>query len=126
MATMLAFVGAGSLLTGLLLICFMITAGFKKIKNIEGYIATEGKYLDHVRRLWGAGPIGRWMRLLHVFSFFALQAIPGLGTRMAARLGDEAQSVPLSLRLWAIVPMSLIYTLAIIVVICGWKIGAYR
>lgn len=93
-----------SLPLGLLSIIVIVTIAFPRIAEIEQRIGTPGKLIDSVRVCFGGGPIGRWMRALHVFAFFAYRRIPKYGSKIAARYGDEFEPLPLSLKLWVIVP----------------------
>ncbi|WP_417513060.1 hypothetical protein [Marinobacter sp.] len=93
-----------SLPMGLLSVIFIVTIAFPKIADVELRIGTAGKLIDSVRTSFGGGPIGRWMRSLHVFAFFAYRRIPKYGSKLSARYGDEFEPLPLSLKLWATLP----------------------
>lgn len=84
----------------------MVTLFFRKTREVERRIATPGKALERIRVVWGNGPIGRWMRVLHVYAFFLYRNVPRVGSRIAARMGDENEPLPLSLKLWVIVPFT--------------------
>ncbi|MDO6442948.1 hypothetical protein [Marinobacter sp. 2_MG-2023] len=93
-----------SLPTGLLSVIFIVTVAFPRIADVERRIGTAGKLIDSVRLSFGGGPIGRWMRSLHVFAFFAFRKIPKYGSKISARYGDEVEPLSLSLKLWATFP----------------------
>lgn len=93
-----------SLPIGLLSVIFIVTVAFPRIVEIERRIGTSGKLIDNVRVYCGGGPIGRWLRSLHVFAFFAFRRIPRYGPKIASRYGDELEPLPLSLKLWVTAP----------------------
>ena len=118
-------VGAASLATGLVLMVLMVTLFFQKAVEVERRIATPGKQLDGIRTVWGNGPIGRWMRVLHVYAFFVYRNIPRIGSRIEARMGDEQEPLPLSLKLWVLVPFSVYLALMLLFFFSGWYLGAF-
>src|SRR5690554_5261328 len=85
-----------SLGVGVTLMFLMVTFFFPKTVEVERRIATPGKQLDGIRIIWGNGPIGRWMRVIHVYAFFVYRNIPRVGKRIEARMGDEKEPLPLS------------------------------
>lgn len=93
-----------SFLIGVLSMLSIVTVAFPKIAEVEKKIATEGKQIASVRVVFGGGPIGRWVRAMHVFAFFVFKRIPKFGSKIAARYGDETEPLPLRLKLWATVP----------------------
>jgi len=103
-----------SLPIGLLSILFIVTVAFPRIAEIERRIGTSGKLIDTVRVYFGGGPIGRWMRSLHVFAFFAFRRIPGYGPKIASRYGDELEPLPLGLKLWVTVPNAVFFLAGIV------------
>lgn len=112
---LLVFSMIGALIT-LLLIHTII---FSVIRRIEDYVATPGKELDSVRRVWGNGPIGRWMRAVHLHMFFIFRRLPLYGKSIEARFGDETTTVPTRLKMAFMVPMSLFYLFTLILIGCG-------
>ncbi len=77
-----------SLGIGVVLLFLMLTLFFPKTREVERRIATPGKALEGIRVVWGNGPIGRWMRVLHVNFFFGYRNVPRFGKRIADRMGD--------------------------------------
>ena len=120
-----AIVGALSMGLGLILLILMITLFFNKTVEVERRIATPGKQLDGIRMVWGNGTIGRWMRVIHVYAFFLFRNIPRFGSRIEARMGDELEPLPLSLKLWVLVPYSVFLILAFLFFLSGWYLGAF-
>lgn len=112
-----------SMLGGFLLLVLMLTVFFPKVMEVESRIATPGKQLDSIRNLWGNGPIGRWMRIVHVYVFFVLRNLPRIGTRIESRMGDEREALPRSLKLWAIFPVSAFFVSIFVSVLAGWSLG---
>lgn len=111
----------GSLGVSLVLLFLIITLFFRKTEQVERRIATPGKQLDGVRKIWGNGPIGRWMRVLHVYAFFVYRNIPRVGKRIEARMGDEFEPLPLSLKVWATLP----FTAYVLFVLAFFLSGCY-
>lgn len=95
-----------SVLGGFFLLVLILTFLFPKIAEVESRIATPGKQLDGIREIWGNGPIGRWMRVVHVYFFFIFRNLPRIGPRIESRMGDEAEALPMGLKLWVILPVS--------------------
>lgn len=120
-----AITGAASLGFGLILMFLMVTFFFRKTEEVERRIATPGKQLDSIRIIWGNGPIGRWMRISHVYIFFLFRNLPRIGSRIEARMGDENEPLPLSLKMWVIVPFSVYAVLMVLFFFTGWYLGAY-
>jgi len=120
-----AITGAASLGFGLILMFLMVTFFFRKTEEVERRIATPGKQLDSIRIIWGNGPIGRWMRISHVYIFFLFRNLPRIGPRIEARMGDENEPLPLSLKMWVIVPFSVYAVLMVLFFFTGWYLGAY-
>lgn len=114
-----------SLGVSLVLLFLMITLFFRKTEQVEQRIATPGKHLDSIRIIWGSGPIGRWMRISHVYVFFLFRHLPRIGPRIEARMGDENEPLPLSLKLWVIVPFSVYAFSAVLFFFTGWYLEAY-
>lgn len=113
-----------SLGVGFILLLLMVTLLFRKTKEVERRIATPGKQLDGIRRIWGNGPIGRWMRVIHVYAFFIYRNVPRVGKRIEARMGDESEPLPISLKLWVIVPFTVYAILMFLCLFSGWYLGA--
>jgi hypothetical protein len=98
-----------------LLSMFVILAiAFPKVSEVEKRIGTPGKLIDSVRVVYGGGPIGRWMRSMHVFAFFAYRQILKFGPRIAARYGEEIEPLPVRLKLWATLPHIVFLTSGIV------------
>ncbi len=124
LADLALIVGVGSMVACIVLFFLIITLFFRKTQEVERRIATPGKALEEVRMVWGNGPIGRWLRVIYVNAFFGYRNIPRFGKRIAARMGDENEPVPLSLKLWVIVPFILFYVTAFLFFFSGWYLGA--
>lgn len=114
-----------SLGVGIILMFLMVTFFFRKTEEVERRIATPGKYLDDIRIVWGNGPIGRWMRISNVYVFFVFRNLPRIGPRIESRLGDENEPLPLSLKLWVIVPFTVYAVLMFLFFFSGWYLGAF-
>lgn len=112
-----------SLILCLSSVMIALTAAFDKVRQIEDLVATPGKGLDEIRRVWGNGPIGRLMRLNWLFGFFTLRYLPVIGPQMEARLGDESPLVPIKLKLWLFIPMSLYLLSAVCFFVLGFALG---
>lgn len=112
-----------SMLGGLLLLVLMLTVFFPKVMEVESRIATPGKQLDSIRNLWGSGPIGRWMRIVHVYIFFVFRNLPRIGARIESRMGDEREALPRSLKLWAVFPVLAFFVSIFVSVLAGWSLG---
>ena len=113
-----------SLVVGVVLMFLMVTLFFRKTKEVERRIATPGKQLDGIRIVWGNGPIGRWMRVVHIYAFFVYRNLPCVGKRIEARMGDEKEALPLSLKLWVIIPFTIYAALMLLFFLSGWYLGA--
>ncbi len=113
-----------SLVVGVVLMFLMVTLFFRKTKEVERRIATPGKQLDGIRIVWGNGPIGRWMRVVHIYAFFVYRNLPYVGKRIEARMGDEKEALPLSLKLWVIIPFTIYAVLMLLFFLSGWYLGA--
>lgn len=120
-----AITGAASLVLAIILMFLMVTFFFRKTEEVERRIATPGKQLDSIRIIWGNGPIGRWMRISHVYVFFLFRHLPRIGPRIEARMGDENEPLPLSLKLWVIVPFSVYAVSVVLFFFTGWYLEAY-
>ncbi|WP_162628875.1 hypothetical protein [Marinobacter bohaiensis] len=116
---MLILFAVGCLVFSLVLLLFLQIVVFPKVRELEEQIATEGKHLDNVRRFWGSGPIGRWLRLINVFGFFVYRRIPRYGNTISARLGDENGDVPVALKRWATIPMALFLASTVLFLVIG-------
>lgn len=116
--------GVCAMIICVLSILFTITFAFKRIAIVEAKIASPGKELDGIRKVWGGGPIGRWMRAGHVFLFFVVRKLP-MCRGIAERLGDEKEPIPLSLKLWAILPIGCCLLSGLTFMVLGWPLGAY-
>lgn len=112
-----------SMLGGFLLLVLMLTVFFPKVMEVESRIATPGKQLDSIRNLWGSGPIGRWMRIVHVYIFFVFRNLPRIGARIESRMGDERETLPRRLKLWAVFPVSAFFVSIFVSVLAGWSLG---
>jgi|SRR5690554_762645 len=119
-----AITGAASLVIGIVLLLLMVTLFFRKTVEVEQRIATPGKQLDEIRSIWGNGPIGRWMRVMHVYAFVVFRHIPRIGPRIESRMGDESEPLPLPLKLWVIVPFTAYAILMFLFFFSGWYLGA--
>jgi hypothetical protein len=122
--TLIAIIGAASMVAGLILVFLMITLFFGKIEEIERRVATPGKELDFRRRIWGNGPIGRWLRILDVYAFLVFRHLPRIGPRIESEWGDELEPLPRSLKLWGIVPYTATLVLGFLFFFSGWYLGA--
>ncbi|WP_203299807.1 hypothetical protein [Marinobacter sediminum] len=120
-----AIIGATSLGVGLILLFLMVTLFFRKTVEVERRIATPGKQLDGIRLVWGNGPIGRWMRVIHVYAFFVFRNLPRIGSRIEARMGDEQEPLPLSLKLWVLVPFTVYAFLMFLFFLSGWYLETF-
>ncbi|MDL0433650.1 hypothetical protein QPM17_21125 [Marinobacter sp. TBZ242] len=123
--TLAAITGAASLGVGIILMFLMVTLFFRKTAEVERRIATPGKYLDGMRIVWGNGPIGRWMRVAYIYAFFVFRNLPRIGPRIESRMGDENEPLPLSLKLWVIVPFTVYAILMFLFFFSGWYLGAF-
>jgi hypothetical protein len=112
------------MVAGLILVFLMITLFFGKIEEIERRVATPGKELDFRRRIWGNGPIGRWLRILDVYAFLVFRHLPRIGPRIESEWGDELEPLPRSLKLWGIVPYTATLVLGFLFFFSGWYLGA--
>ena|SRR5690554_3748052 len=114
-----------SLGVSVILMLLMVTLFFRKTEEVEQRIATPGKQLDQSRIIWGNGPLGRWMRVTYVYAFFVLRNLPRIGPRIESRMGDEKESVPLSLKLWVMVPFTVYAVLMFLFFFSGWYLGMF-
>ena len=114
-----------SVLGGFFLLVLILTFLFPKIAEVESRIATPGKQLDGIREIWGNGPIGRWMRVVHVYFFFIFRNLPRIGPRIESRMGDEAEALPMGLKLWVILPVSVFFVSIIVSLIAAWYLGVF-
>lgn len=120
-----AILGAVFLGLGLILFILMVTLFFPKTAEVERRIATPGKQLEGIRIIWGNGLIGRWMRVMHVFAFFAFRNLPRIGPRIEARMGDEQEPLPTSLKLWVLVPYIMFLILMFLFCLSGWYLDTF-
>ncbi|ERS81926.1 hypothetical protein Q667_19365 [Marinobacter sp. C1S70] len=125
LADLAAIIGAACMLIGVLLMFLMVTLFFRKTEEVERRIATPGKQLDGIRSIWGNGPIGRWMRVSHVYAFFVFRKFPRIGARIESRMGDEEEPLPRSLKLWVIVPYTAFVILTFLFFFSGWYLGVF-
>lgn len=112
-----------SMLGGFFLLLLILTLFFPKVVEVENRIATRGKQLDGIRNVWGNGPIGRWMRVVHVFFFFVFRNLPRVGHRIESRMGDESGALPRGLKLWVILPVSVFFASIVVSVLAAWFLG---
>ena len=115
----LVVAGSIAAVAALVMILLVISLFFKKIEEVENLIATPGKQLAEVRKIWGNGPIGRWMRAMHICSFFLFRSIPRFGEVIASRMGDELQRLSLSDKFWAVIPVATAFLLTAVFFICA-------
>lgn len=125
MTDLAVIIGALSLGIGFILLLLMVTLFFRKTAEVERRVATPGKQLDEARSIWGNGPIGRWMRVMYVYAFVVFRHIPRIGPRIKSRMGDEKEPLPLSLKLWIVVPFTVYAVLMFLFFFSGWYIGAF-
>lgn len=102
-----------------------VTVVFPKVVQVEAIVATPGKHLDTVKRLWGSGLIGRWMRCGHVFCFILMARVPVIGAIWRRNAGDETDPVPMALKLWIDLPMGFLFFSATLAVVATYSLGAY-
>lgn len=117
--------GSGSLMLSVITLVLTISVFFRKIEEVERIITTPGKQLDGIKRVWGNGPIGRWFRAGHVWMFFISRRIPFVGRRFEQRMGDESEPVPLHLKCWAIIPVTLFFLFGTIFLLSAWRLDLY-
>lgn len=120
-----AFLGAASLGLGLIVLVLMLTLFFRKTVEIEDRIAAPGTQLDGLRKMWGSGPIGRWIRIVNVFFYFVFRNLPSVGKRIESRLVGERAPLPLTMKLWAIAPITTFGILMLMFFFSGWYLGAF-
>lgn len=125
LAEVAVIIGAASMVLGIVLMFLLVTLFFRKTEEVERRIATHGKQLDEVRSIWGNGPIGRWMRVSHVYAFFVYRKLPRIGARIESRMGGEDEPLPRSLKLWVIVPYTACLILTFLFFLSAWYIGAF-
>lgn len=111
-----------SMIIGFLLMIACVTVVFPKVVRIEEFVATPGKYLDTVRRLWGNGLIGRWMRCAHVFFFIALSPVPFIGRLWRRNAGDEVNPLPLRLKLWVAMPVGGFFVSLLVAILTAYSL----
>ncbi|MGK0522737.1 MAG: hypothetical protein ACI92N_000360 [Pseudomonadales bacterium] len=109
-----AFLGMAAMIIGVLSMIFTITIAFPKIREVESMIASPGKYLDMTRAVWGGGPWARWIRSMTVWSFFVYRHLPVIGENIEARMGVEEKPTPRTLKLWALLPVSITLSSAVV------------
>ncbi len=114
-----------SVLGGFFLLVLILTFLFPKIAEVGSRIATRGKEVDGSREIWGNGPIGRWMRVVHVYFFFIFRNLPRIGPRIESRMGDEAEALPMGLKLWVILPVSVFFVSIIVSLMAAWYLGVF-
>lgn len=114
-----------SMLGGFLLLVLIMTLLFPKVVEVENRIATPGKQMDGIRIVWGSGPIGRWMRVVHVYFFFIFRNLPRIGHRVESRMGDEIEALPIGLKLWVILPVSVFFVSIIVSLLAAWYLGVF-
>lgn len=105
----LAIYGAVSMVVGFVLLIMIVTIIFPSVQKLESHIATPGKQLDGIRRVWGSGPVGRMIRATHILMFFMLRHVPVFGKDVAERIGSEPEPVPSGLKWTVIAPVFLFY-----------------
>lgn len=110
-----------AVLIGLVALIFSVTVGFKKIAEIENIVGPQGSTIDIQKRAWGGSPVGRWIRIVYLMSFFFWRRIPGHGVKVASGLGDIDADVPWQLRRWLVIPMG-VFWFSILMMIVGWLI----
>ena len=125
MTDLVVILGALSLGIGFILLLLMVTLLFRKTAEVERRVATPGKQLDEARSIWGNGPIGRWMMVMYVYAFVVFRHIPRIGPRIKSRMGDEKEPLPISLKLWIVVPFTVYAVLMFLFFFSGWYIGAF-
>lgn len=115
-----AFIGAGSLVLGLVSVCIMLTLAFSRVSTIEERMSRPDTSALEYRKIWGNDPLGRLMRSSYVFTFLVLRSAPSSRlNRSAAKIGDVSTQLPLRLILWAIVPTVLLYGCVAVLLIVG-------
>lgn len=115
-----------SMLGGFFLLILILTFLFPKIAEVESRIATPGKQLDGIRKIWGNGPIGRWMRVVHVYFFFVFRNLPRIGPRIGSRMGDEKEVLPIGLKLWVMLPVTLFFIFIVVSIPTAWYLEAFE
>jgi len=110
----------------LALLALVLTLFFKKTIEVEERIAAPGTQLDGIRNTWGNGPIGRWMRVVHVYFFFVFRNLPRIGARIESRMGDENETLPVGLKLWVMLPVSVFFTSIALSIFAAWYLEAFN
>lgn len=121
-----AFLGMGAMIIGLLSMIFTITIAFPKIREVESMIASPGKYLDVTRAVWGGGLWARWIRSITVWSFFVYRRLPIIGENIEARMGEEDKPTPRILKLWVLLPVSIILLCAVVFAIAATSLVIFE
>jgi len=60
-----------------------------------------------------------------VYAFVVFRHLPRIGSRIESRMGDESEPLPLSLKLWVIVPFTVYAILMFLFFFSGWYLGAF-
>ncbi|MDY6797353.1 MAG: hypothetical protein SVX28_01190 [Pseudomonadota bacterium] len=115
--------GAVSMVIGFVLLIMIITIIFPSVQKLESHIATPGKQLDGIRRVWGSGPVGRMMRATHILMFFMIRHVPVFGRDVAERIGSEPEPVPSGLKWTVIAPVFLFYFFGFSFLLSGLLMG---
>ncbi|WP_375171987.1 hypothetical protein [Marinobacter sp.] len=109
-----------SLGLSLVLLALILTLFFKKTVEVEDQIAAPGTQFDGLRKMWGNGPLGRWMRVVNIFFYFALRNLPHIGPKMESRLVECRRPLSLALKMWATVPVATFGGLMFLFFLSGW------
>ena len=114
----LAAIGAGSILVGLVSWLVILTIGFRKAIEVEKIVGPEGSGIHGNVWTWGTHPLGRMVRTVGLWSFFFWRKVPGYGVWVASKLGDIHAEVPWRLRGWVVVPLSVVWLSGILLFLC--------